>query len=207
MLVSVRIDRVDRVALLREGAQSLIAELAAIARRADHSHRFRHSRIVPSSVAAPERRMRSWPTLAEVLEARTAEAAPELVESHRPQPAPLLCVRPRMPDSRGRRRRLQGARQSRRRAARAVGLRRRHPVRSDREEALLPRASRRARLQLRDARLRPPLLVLPELGDVAGAPRSAGRVAPPRMSRPTRSPTTRVRLGARVVVSAPITSR
>ena len=145
------------------------------------------------------------PTLAEVLEVRTAAAAPELVEpisgSH-----PLLRVRPRVPDSRRRGRRLQGALRPRRRAARAVGLRRRRAVRSDREEAVLPRASRRARLQLRHARLRPALLVLPELGDVAGAARSAGGVAARSTPRRARWSPTR-RASARASSSPPTTSR
>ena len=79
-----------------------------------------------------------------------------------------------MPDSRRGRRRVQGPLRQGRRAARAVGLRRRRAVRSDREEALLPRPPGRARLQRRHARLRPALLVLPELGDLAGAARSGG---------------------------------
>src|SRR4029453_19161280 len=87
---------------------------------------------------------------------------------------PLLRVWTRMPDPRRCGWRLQGADESRRTPARAVGLRRRDPVRPDREEALLPRPSRCAGVQLRDARLRPPLLVLSELGDVSGAPRPAG---------------------------------
>ncbi len=105
---------------------------------------------------------------------RTAEAAPELVEADLARPAALLRLRARVPDSRRRFRRLPRALQPRRHAARAVGLRRRHPVRSDREEAVLPRPARGARVQLRDARLRSALLVLPELGDLAGAARSAG---------------------------------
>jgi hypothetical protein len=78
---------------------------------------------------------------------------------------------------RGRGRRLQGARQPRRGALRAVGLRGGRAVRPGREEAVLPRVARRAGLQLRHARLRPALRVLPELGDVAGAARSPGGCA------------------------------
>ena len=80
-----------------------------------------------------------------------------LVETHLEGPDPVLRLRPRMPDPRRGRRRLQGALRPRRRAARAVGLRRRRAVRSDREEALFSRASGRARLQRRHARLRPAL--------------------------------------------------
>ena len=119
---------------------------------------------------------------------------------------PLLCVRPRVPDPRGRARRLQGALQRGRAAARAVGLRRRRAVRSDREEAVLPRLPGRARLQLRHARLRPALRLLPELGDVAGAARSAGRRAAASTRRRRRSSTTRCG-SARASWSAPTTSR
>ena len=87
-----------------------------------------------------------------------------------------------------------------RRAARAVGLRRRRPVRSDREEAVLPRRTRRAGVQLRHARLRPALQLLPELGHVAGAARSAT----PSRRRATPTPealvTDALAQGARVVV-------
>ena len=112
-----------------------------------------------------------------------------------------------MPDSRRRGRRLQGPLQRRRTAARAVGLRRRRAVRSDREEAVLPRLSRRARLQLRHARLRSPLRLLPELGDVAGAARSGGRraAAATRTPRAT-GPRRRAAQGAQCW-SAPTTSR
>ena len=113
----------------------------------------------------------------------------------------MLRVRPRVPDSRRRGRRLQGALHSRRAAACAVGIRRRRAVRSDREEAVLPRASRRAGLQLRDARLRSALRLLPELGDVAGAARSPGGRAAARRDRRQRSSRDAVALGARVVVS------
>ena len=81
-------------------------------------------------------------TLAEVLEARTAEAAPELVEPISKGRLRCYACGHECPIPEGALRRLQGALQSRRRAARAVGLRRRRAVRSDREEALLPRASR-----------------------------------------------------------------
>ncbi len=93
---------------------------------------------------------------------------------------PVLRLRARVPDSRRGGRRVPGALQSRWRAARALWLCRRRPVRSHRKEAVLSRASRGARVQLRHARLRPALFVLPELGDVAGAPRSAGRRSPAR---------------------------
>ena len=59
----------------------------------------------------------------------------------------------------------------------------------------------RARLQLRHARLRPPLRLLPELGDVAGAARSGGgRAAARRLARRARR-ATRCASGARVIVS------
>ena len=87
---------------------------------------------------------------------------------------PLFCLRPRMPHSRRRLRRLQGPLQSRRHADGPLGLRGRRPVRSHREEALLPRRARFERVQLRDARLRPQVRLLPELGQLAGAARSRG---------------------------------
>ena len=59
----------------------------------------------------------------------------------------------------------------------------------------------RARVQFRHARLRPALQLLSELGDVAGAARSAGRALPTRRRRPTRSSTDAVSLGAQVIVS------
>ena len=87
------------------------------------------------------------------------------------------------------------------RLLRAVGLRRRRAVRSDREEAVLPRLSRRARLQLRHARLRSALRLLPELGDVAGAARSGGGRAAACARRPSDWCATRCASGARVMVS------
>ena len=54
-----------------------------------------------------------------------------------------------------------------------LGIRRRRAMRPHREEAVLPRLPRSTRLQLRHARLRSPLLLLPELGDLASAPRPA----------------------------------
>ena len=61
--------------------------------------------------------------------------------------------------------------------------------------------SRRARLQLRHARLRSALRLLPELGHVAGAARSGrGRAAARRVARATRR-ATRCASGARVIVS------
>ena len=107
------------------------------------------------------------------------------------RPPALLRLRPLLPAARRRDRRLQGPLQRRRTAARAVGLRRRRAVRSDREEAVLPRLSRRARLQLRHARLRSSLRLLPELGDLAGAARSGRRRAADRRRRRTRSCATR----------------
>ena len=60
---------------------------------------------------------------------------------------------------------------------------------------------RRARLQLRHARLRSALRLLPELGDVAGAARSARRSRRRSQPRPRSSCATRSRQGARVIVS------
>ncbi len=74
--------------------------------------------------------------------------------------------------------RLQGPIQPRRHAVRPVGLRRRRAVRSDREEAVLPRQSRRAGVQLWHAWLRSPLRLLSELGHLAGPARSVSRLAP-----------------------------
>ncbi len=74
--------------------------------------------------------------------------------------------------------RLQGPIQPRRHAVRPVGLRRRRAVRSDREEAVLPRQSRRAGLQLWHAWLRSPLRLLSELGHVASLARSVSRLTP-----------------------------
>ena len=59
----------------------------------------------------------------------------------------------------------------------------------------------RAGLQLRDARLRPALRLLPELGDVAGAARSARRSRRRSKPRPKRSCADALRQGARVIVS------
>ena len=61
--------------------------------------------------------------------------------------------------------------------------------------------ARGARLQLRHARLRPALLLLPELGDVTGAARSAGGRAAARRVAAKRSSHQAVRLGGRIVVS------
>ena len=112
---------------------------------------------------------------------------------------PRLWARLRNSARRGRR--LQGPLQRGRRAARAVGIRRRHAVRSDREEAVLPRLAGRAGLQLRHARLRPALRLLSELGDVAGAARSRGASRRRATSIPRTWPRDAVRQGARVVVS------
>ena len=113
----------------------------------------------------------------------------------------LLRLRPRVPDPRRRRGRLQGALQPRRHPDGAVGLRGRRPVRPHREEAVLPRRARVAGLQLRHAGLRPPLRVLPELGHLAGAARSRrGLDASPRRARSTLVRAA-VRSGARSVVS------
>ena len=81
-------------------------------------------------------------TLAEVLEARTAQAAPELVEPISKDRLRCYACGHECPIPEGADGRLQGALQPRRRAARAVGLRRRRAVRPDREEAVLPRAGR-----------------------------------------------------------------
>ena len=76
----------------------------------------------------------------------------------------------------------------------------------DREEAVLPRPSRRARLQLRHARLRSALRLLPELGHVAGAARSARRGARRSTSRRRARARRASRVGRRSS-SAPTTSR
>ena len=109
MLVSCGLIGVDGVALLLERAQSLVAELAAIARRADHSYRFRHSWI-----AYRHRPRRRGVECVHGHARRGSRGANTRGRAgagriHRPQSAALLCVRPRMPDSRRRRRRLQGA--------------------------------------------------------------------------------------------------
>ena len=119
---------------------------------------------------------------------------------HRPRPAAVPCLWSRLPDSRRGGWCVQGPLQSRRRPPRSVWLRRRRAVRSDREEAVLPRAAWRPGVQLRHARMRPPLLVLPELGDLAGAARSASRGAP-RDVDSRRTVADASRLGARAVVS------
>ena len=57
-------------------------------------------------------------------------------------------------------------------------------VRPGREETVLPRLPWRPRVQLRHARLRSALRLLPELGHVPGASRSARRRPPPRDATP-----------------------
>ena len=77
-------------------------------------------------------------------------------------------------------------------------------IRSRRSRSSTPAGC--ARVQLRHARLRPALLVLPELGDVAGAPRSAGGVAAAR--RRSRRRWSAKRCGSAAASwSAPTTSR
>ena len=93
------------------------------------------------------------------------------------RPPPVLRVRPLLPAAQGRGRGVQGALQQERAAARPLGLRRRRAVRPDREKAVLSRPSWRAGLQLRHARMRSALRLLPELGHVAGASRSGSRLA------------------------------
>ena len=117
-------------------------------------------------------------TLAELLAHATREG--ELYGRPARRPPALLRVRPLLSAARRRDRRLQGALQRTRPADGAVGLRRRRAVRSDREEAVLSRASRRAGVQLRHAGLRPALRLLPELGHVAGAARSRRGRSPAR---------------------------
>ena len=116
------------------------------------------------------------------------DARPRLL---RETPHPLLRLRPPLPHPGGGDGRVQGALQRGGPPARALGLRRRGPVRSGREEAVLPCLSRRAGLQLRDARLRPALQLLPELGDIAGAARPRGGGAAARhhaeLARPGRA--------------------
>jgi pyruvate formate lyase activating enzyme len=92
------------------------------------------------------------PSLQDVLAGLTHDAAPELVEtldhdssdstvSRRPKLRCLACGHQcRIPE--GAHRGVQGALREGWTAARAVGLRRRRAVRSDREEAVLPRVSR-----------------------------------------------------------------
>ena len=145
-------------------------------------------------------------TLQDVLSARTREAAPELVE-------PLSGERLRchacghqcpIPDG------AMGVCKVRFNQGgtllRAVGVRRRRAVRSGREEAVLPRLPWRAGLQLRHARLRSALQLLPELGDVAGAARSAMRSRRRVTSTPRRWSQTRC-VRARSCSSRPTTSR
>ena len=137
---------------------------------------------------------------------RGAHARRRALSPSRQRLGALLRVRPQLQDSRRRARRVQGALQRGRAADGAVGLCGRRAVRSDREEAVLPRASRRARVQLRHARLRSALRLLPELGDVAGAARSArGGAAARRHARAARA--RRASSAARRSSSAPTTSR
>ena len=113
--------------------------------------------------------------LQELLSERDARGGAGARRAARARSSALSRLRPPVPDPRRRDGRVQGAIQPRRPAVRAVGLRRRRAVRPGREEAVLPCLSGRARLQLRDARLRSALRLLSELGDVAGAARSRGR--------------------------------
>ena len=82
-----------------------------------------------------------------------------------------------------------------------LGLRRRAPVRSDREEAVLPRPARLRRALLRHARLRSALRVLPELVHLAVGPRPRGRRAPRATSRAAELAELAVESGAPTVVS------
>ena len=74
-------------------------------------------------------------------------------------------------------------------------------MRSDREEAVLPRVPGRAGVQLRHARLRSALRLLPELGDVAGAARSGRGRAAARGIAETHSSTTRCASARACIVS------
>ena len=90
---------------------------------------------------------------------------------------PVLRLRASLPDQARPRRRLPRAIQRRRRAARPARLRGGAGLRSDREEAVLPRPARLRRADLRHARLRFSLRLLPELGHQPDAPRSRRRRA------------------------------
>ena len=143
-------------------------------------------------------------TLAELLAHETREG--ELYDVLPDGRLRCYACGPLLSAARGRDRRLQSALQRSRPADGAVGLRRRRAMRSDREEAVLSRASRRAGVQLRHARLRPALRLLPELGHVAGAARSGGGRLRRSKPRPRRSCATRC-ASARASWSARTTSR
>src|SRR6266850_6683799 len=102
----------------------------------------------------------------------------DLYKRRRVIPAPgerqvaLFCLRPPLRHFRWPGRHLPGPLQSRWTAAGSTRICRRAPTRPGREEAVLPCAAWIAGDELRYARLRLPLRVLPELGHIAGGTRS-----------------------------------
>ena len=117
------------------------------------------------------------------------------------RPAALLLLRTPLSDSGRARGRVPRSIQRGRRAARSVGVRRRAPMRSDREEAVLPRAAGLGRAVLRHARLRPALRLLPELVHLAVDPRPRTPSARRGTSSRRISPTSPSEPGAPTVVS------
>src|SRR5580693_1933945 len=75
-----------------------------------------------------------------------ARARRRTLRETRPQPGTLLCLWSLLPNPRRPARSLQGTLQSRRYSLRALGIRRRRAVRSDREEAVFSRLPRCAGL-------------------------------------------------------------
>ena len=95
----------------------------------------------------------------------------------------MLCLRASVSHPARPARDLQSPVQRWRRPPGSLGVRRRSAMRPDREEALLPRLAGVRRADLRHARLRFPLSLLPELGHVAGLARPGlrhcRRIGPP----------------------------
>ncbi len=151
-------------------------------------------------------RMAARSPVAESLARRTAPAAPELVETLEDGRLRCYACGHRCPIPEGR----EGVCRVRFREGGVLkvpwGYVGRAPVRSDREEAVLPRAARHRRALLRDARLRPALRVLPELVHLAVGPRPRGRRARRATSPPPSSRSSRSR-AARRPSSRPTTSR
>ena len=137
--------------------------------------------------------------LAQILARFTREGA--ALRAARERPRALLRLRPPLPDPARARRHLPRALQRGGHAQGPVRVRRGPAARPGREEALLPRAAGRQGALVRHARLRLSLLLLPELGHLAGASRPAA-VAPAEQHRPLRSIVSAAkRAGARIVTS------